>query len=109
MDEGAEEVGLCLGYDDYEYPLWVLVGRHASQGSPRFRHVGVTDVSKKQEKPNLPAPDLVVATKRLDSNPVHGKGRDTVDACLQGEHLVIFDSTHVRVWRLKRPSRADAT
>jgi hypothetical protein len=99
MDEGAEEVGLCLEYDDYEYPLWVLVGRHASRGTPRFRHVGVADMSKMKEKQNMLAPGLVVATKRLperfgcqDGNVMEGR-----------EYSVIYDSKHVRVWKLKSP------
>ena len=82
MDEGAEEVGLCLGYDDYEYPLFVLVGRHASQGIPRFRHIAVADMSKMKENPHLPPPAMILATKRLDENPIHGKGRQAVDSCL---------------------------
>jgi hypothetical protein len=101
MNDGAEEVGLCLGYDDYEYPVFVLVGRHASRGTPRFRHVGVVDLSKKKEKQGLPPPGLVVATKRLDENPIHGKRRPSTDACLHREHSVIFDSMHLRVWKLK--------
>lgn len=101
MDEGPEEVGLCLGYDDYEYPLWVLVGRQASRGTPRFRHVGVEDMSKMKEKQNLPLPVLVLATKRLDENTIHGKGRQAANSCLHREHTVIFDSINIRIWKLR--------
>jgi hypothetical protein len=101
MDEGAEEVGLCLGYDDYEYPLFVLVGRHASQGIPRFRHIAVVDMSKMKENPHLPPPVMILATKRLDETPVHGKGRQAIDSCLHHEHTVIFDSINIRIWKLK--------
>lgn len=101
MDEGAEEVGLCLGYDDYEYPLFVLVGRHASQGIPRFRHVGVMDVSKMKENPHLPPPAMILATKRLDEDPIHGRGRQYVDPCFDREYTVIFDSINIRIWQLK--------
>ena len=101
MDEGVEEVGLCLGYDDYEYPLFVLVGRHASRGIPRFRHVGVMDVSKMKENPHLPPPVMILATKRLDEDLIHGKGRQVVDSCLHREHIVIFDSVNIRIWQLK--------
>ena len=101
MDEGAEEVGLCLGYDDYEYPLFVLVGRHASLGIPRFRHVGVMDVSRMKENPHLPPPVMILATKRLDENPIHGKGRQAADPCIHREYIVIFDSIHIRIWKLK--------
>lgn len=102
MDEGAEEVGLCLGYDDYEYPLFVLVGRHASRGSPRFRHVGVMDVSRMKEPRDLPPPAIILATKRPDENPIHGKGRQVADRCLAPEHIMIFDSPSIRLWKWKR-------
>jgi hypothetical protein len=101
MYEDAEEVGLCLGYDDYEYPFFVLVGRHATLGTPRFRHVGVKDASKMKERPNVPPPVLVVATKRLDEDSLHGKGRLDEDPCLDREYTVIFDSINVRIWKLK--------
>lgn len=101
MAERAEEVGLCVGYDDYEYPLWVLVGREASRGTPRFRHVGVTDISRTMEPPAMPAPAIVVSTKRLDDEPVHGKGRSGVTGCLPQEYVPVFDATHIRVWKLK--------
>ena len=101
MDEGVEEVGLCLGYDDYEYPFFVLVGTHATLGTPRFRHVGVKDASKMKEKPNVAPPALVVATKRLDEDFLHGMGRLDEDPCLDREYIVIFDSINVRIWKLK--------
>lgn len=44
------EVGLVLGPDDYEYPLWALAGR--IDGRPmRFAHVGVTNPSVRLEDP----------------------------------------------------------
>lgn len=102
MDERAEEVGLCLGYDDYEYPLFVLLGRHASRGTPRFRHVGVMDISRMKEPPDLPPPIIILATKRLDENPVHGKGRLVADTCLGPEYIMIFESPNIRLWKRKR-------
>ena len=105
MDQGAEEVGLCLQYDDYEYPLWVLVGREASRGTPRFRHIGVLDLSKIKESHNLPPPTLFVRTKRLDvipgKNLIRGKERQVLDPCLHREHTVLFDSINIRIWKLK--------
>lgn len=83
MDQGAEEVGLCLQYDDYEYPFWVLVRREASRGTPRFRLIRALDLSKIRENPNLPPPALVVRTKRLDvipdKNLIRGKERQVLD------------------------------
>jgi hypothetical protein len=100
LAERPDDVGLCFGYDDYEYPLWVLVGREASRGTPRFRHVGVDDVSKAKERP-MPAPALVLATKRLDEDPIHGKGRRDASPCLKGEYATVLDTKNVHLWKLK--------
>jgi hypothetical protein len=102
-NENVRDVGLCLGYDDYEYPLFVLTGRHADRGTPNFRHVGVMDASKIKENPDLPPPDIILATKRLDDNPIHGKGRLVPDSCLGEDYTMMFDSTTVRMWKLKKP------
>lgn len=99
MAEGAEEVGLCLGYDDYEYPLFVLMGRHASRGTPKFRHVGIEDASKKKAVEGLPPPTLVFATKRPDEEPLHGKGRQSDSPCVKHQYSVILESPNVRVWK----------
>ena len=99
MDEGAEEVGLCLGYDDYEYPIFVLMGRHASQGTPKLRHVGVEDASKHKEVEEFQPPILVFATKRPDDKPIHGKGKSSHSPCVQDQYSVILESPNVRVWK----------
>lgn len=99
MAEGVEEIGLCLGYDDYEYPLFVLIGRHASRGIPQFRHVGVEDASKIKEVEELRPPPLVFATKRPDDKPLHGKGRQRDASCIQDQYSVILESPNVRVWK----------
>jgi hypothetical protein len=109
LASGAEEVGLCLQYDDYEYPLWVLAGRSASRGTPRFRHIGVVDLSASTEPPNRPLPDLVVSTKRYDGGILHGKNlirgkeREVLDPCLPGEHTLQFDSVTLRIWKPLTP------
>jgi hypothetical protein len=99
LEEEVETVGLCMGYDDYEYPLWVLVGREATRGSPTFRHVGVHDASRMKEEGGFPAPMLVVSTKRLDADPVSGVGRQAVDPCLEGAYEIIYDSATLSVLR----------
>jgi hypothetical protein len=102
----ATDVGLCFRYDDYEYPLWVLVGREASRGTPRLRHVGVVDVSRVLTDLDAPPPALVVETKRLDGditkgkNLIRGQDRRVLASCLPRRYTVIFDSTNVRIWRL---------
>ena len=43
LDE--EYIGLHLGADDWEYPIWVLADRLDSRSKPGFIHVGVEDHS----------------------------------------------------------------
>ncbi len=47
----AKEVGLHLGGNDVEYPLWVLAGAHAkANASMYFRHVGVINPTRRLQK-----------------------------------------------------------
>jgi hypothetical protein len=57
------EVGLMLGNDDWEYPLWVLAGKAAVRRAPVFRHVDVTDCSDALEQ-SQQLPDVIIATRR---------------------------------------------
>jgi len=80
------EIGLVLGGDDYEYPLWALLGQR-SGGAVRFRHVNVAN-----ETAGLPAsaedfipqalvttgPRRVVETVWGPYGPVFGSGPLTV-------------------------------
>lgn len=61
MNEKVAEIGLSMGENDWEYPLWVLAGRSSVKGQPRFRHIGVTDISRKLAKRTSP-PLIVLAT-----------------------------------------------
>ena len=61
---GAQDVGLYIGGDGWEYPFWVF----AKSGDMRFRHVGLTEQSKVlQTEASLPA--YVVATMNTDTWP----------------------------------------
>jgi 4-amino-4-deoxy-L-arabinose transferase-like glycosyltransferase len=64
IKSGVKTVGLYLGGDDWEYPLWVL-GRDSGI---QFHHVGVTNISKiLNDKTSLP--EYVIATKNPDTWP----------------------------------------
>jgi len=87
MNEGEEDVGLYMGIDSWEYPLWVLADRHASKGTPQFRHLVFTDISNTIDIPNVPT--LVLATKVVKGNIIAGK-----------EYVVIFESKHIQVLKM---------
>ena len=58
-----EEVGFCVGSNDWEYPFWVLADRHASFGKPRFRHVGIENNTMALIQGEKSPPEYVLATK----------------------------------------------
>jgi xanthine/uracil permease len=55
---GARNVGLILGTDDWEYPLWVLL-KDVNGKVPRMEHIMVTNPSGEIPLPNF-KPDLIV-------------------------------------------------
>lgn len=56
---GAREVGLKLGFDDAEFPLWVLLRNRGFSG--RLQHVAVENESSRLPV-NLPAPEVVICS-----------------------------------------------
>ena len=71
------EVGLMLGSDDWEYPLWVLAGKHAVRRAPVFLHVDVTDRSGALERAEQ-LPDVIIATRRPRATDLEGQGYQVV-------------------------------
>jgi len=59
----ARQIGLIMDSNDWEYPIWVLVGQEASPGLLNFAHIDVENVSKSLQ--NLPQnpPELLVVTR----------------------------------------------
>jgi len=75
--EHPSEVGLVMADDDWEYPLWVLTGKHAVRTGPVFRHLGVTDISRKLALPGLPPP-LILATRPVPEDVFCGERYETL-------------------------------
>lgn len=63
-----ENVGLFIGFNDYEYPFWVFLKDDFAQ-KPFIYHVGVENVSGKLIGERM-LPDYVIATK--DGNIIEG-------------------------------------
>jgi hypothetical protein len=64
-DREVDVLGLHLGSNDWEYPLWVLLEKHAVNRKPRFIHVWVDNETRELMKEPFVLPDLVIATKEL--------------------------------------------
>jgi len=82
---GVQEVGLMLGEDDWEYPLWVLTGKNAAPRLPVFRHVWVSDASRWLE-PRRRSPEAIFTTLPLTAQTIADHG-----------YKVAFQSGPVRV------------
>lgn len=78
---GAEEVGLLLGPDDWDYPLRMLLGRHARPGVPRFVYLGEMPTGDS-------APEMVVAMSPRPDEPAPGTG-----------WRLLHDSPEIRLYR----------
>lgn len=80
------DVGLYMGFNKYEYPLWVLAAKYGRDGqSIKFRSVGVSDVSKILEK-GKPLPNYVIATKPF----ADWVFADKYSAVYESKHLSVF-------------------
>ena len=89
----VEEVGLYLGGDDWEYPLWVLLDKEATTTAPLLRHVGVEGVSKSFEFNQRP-PSILLATKTIGSNLFKGY-----------EFKPVFTSRNIQVMEIQSETR----
>jgi hypothetical protein len=93
LDSGANEVGLMLGADDWEYPLWVFTGKHGTRRAPEFRHVWVSDASAVLA-PRREPPELVFTTLPLAPEAISRNGYE-----------VAFQSGPIRILRRVNPRR----
>jgi hypothetical protein len=60
---GHDRVGLMLGGNDWEYPLWVLLGQESGQRSIRLEHLGVENATHAFEASRPPfRPAVVIST-----------------------------------------------
>ncbi len=79
------QVGLLLGGDDWEYPLWPLL--KGINPAVRIEHVNVTNSSAVLSKPF--APCYVISTVRTDD-----------------QRIVVAGAPYERVWPLGKSAKA---
>jgi hypothetical protein len=77
LDKKPAEVGLILGEDDWEYPLWVLSGKSASRQWPEFRHVVIPNLTRELEMGRA-LPDVIIATRPLLRSAIAAHGYEIV-------------------------------
>jgi hypothetical protein len=73
-------IGLHLGSNDWEYPIWVLTNRNASAGSPFYKHVFVEDISTSLDPDKESLPEYLISTRELDyESPISKEYQIVVD------------------------------
>ena len=55
-----EKIGVFLDNNGWEYPIWVLLNKHAQKRKPEINHVKVPNVSKKIIESGSHVPDLII-------------------------------------------------
>lgn len=66
---GCDDIGLMLNGNRWEYPLWVLLGKHAGkEGDLNFQHVEPANYSKSLIEENIDLPCLIVKVPGTDEN-----------------------------------------
>jgi len=74
LDE--EYLGLHLGADDWEYPIWVLADRLDSRSKPGFIHVGVEDQSNILDRNPSIIPKYIISSDHKHLSEVMNKTYD---------------------------------
>lgn len=69
----VSEIGLLMDSNDWEYPIWALLGRNAAQGLPEIKHIMVKDVSRKYDTAGNELPPLIVATAKDSDGVLSGQ------------------------------------
>jgi hypothetical protein len=91
----ANELGLMLGDDDWEYPLWLLAGKSAVRRQPLFRHVAVENSTRTLD-PDSKLPDVILCTRRLTGATIMAHG-----------YTIAYESGTIRVLiRQPQPPRS---
>jgi len=60
-------IGLELGNNDWEYPIWVFADQHATKGSSEFVHVGVDNITRILDPIPDKLPEYIISTKGQSS------------------------------------------
>ena len=87
-DLEKDVIGLHLGNNDWEYPIWVLANRNASVGSPHFKHVAVEDISLRLDPEIESLPEYIISTRLLNN-----------ESTLSKEYQIVVDTPSITLLR----------
>ncbi len=82
----GEEVGLVMGGNDWEYPIWVFLDRHAAQGKPVIHHIMVENQTASLADTDPSGFPLLIVTDpdKLKKQPLPG-------------HEIIYQASSIQV------------
>jgi hypothetical protein len=70
------DVGLSMNHDDWEYPLWVLLGTGQPGSRYRLEHIGVRNASRKKTDPSFQPCAVLVIGRPGDYRPAQKEFTD---------------------------------
>ena len=88
-NDPSHDIGLIMDDNDWEYPLWLLIGQHASPGGKNLYHLNPDDISGTIPTRFNPQPDLLLVTKA-----------DYKDLDLLSEYEQIYTSASIQIFKL---------
>jgi hypothetical protein len=88
LDKPYREIGLIMHSNHWEYPIWALIGEHASKGDWQINHIQVDDISAEIPNDINPRPELVLTTKD-----------DARDLPFLSDYELVFDTPKILIWK----------
>jgi hypothetical protein len=88
LEKPYREVGLIMHSNHWEYPLWAMIGAHASQGEWQINHIQVEDISAQIPNDINPTPELVLTTKD-----------DAQDLPFLADYELVIDTPKIMIWK----------
>jgi len=64
----GREIGLIMDSNDWEYPLWLMLDKHAEPGNRVLYHINMDDISNSIPQPYQEKPGLIMVTKDKHEN-----------------------------------------
>ena len=87
-NDSSNNIGLIMDNNQWEYPLWVYIGQHASRGPKNIYHINIDDISGTIPN-NNPQPDLILVTST-----------QVQDLINSSDYELVSSSTSIQVFKL---------
>jgi len=89
LNDPAQEIGLLMENNQWEYPIWVCLGQHASPGPRRLIPIGIDNAIKSTQPGTTPLPELIFVTRK-----------NIKDPNLLSQYEEVLSRGYVRIYKL---------